>query len=51
MANYLSIQIELGKLKYNDVVAKYSQYKTDIDTKLKDDGWEINVSGNCVAAV
>ncbi len=31
MAKYLYIRIEDGALKYEDVVAKYPQYKSEID--------------------
>lgn len=34
MAKYLARQIKKGKLDYDAVVAKYPQYKEDIDTIL-----------------
>ena len=38
MAAYLAQQIEIGKLSYIAVVAKYPQFKNDIDTILVGDG-------------
>lgn len=34
MAAYLARQIKNGKLNYDEVVAKYPQYKADIDRIL-----------------
>ena len=34
MAKYLARQIKLGKLDYDEVVAKYPQYKEEIDEIL-----------------
>lgn len=34
MAAYLARQIKLGKLDYDAVVAKYPQYKAEIDAIL-----------------
>lgn len=34
MANYLARQIKEGKLNYDDVIAKYPQYKEEIDEIL-----------------
>lgn len=39
MEAYLAYRIELGKLKYTDVVAKYPQFKTGIDEILVADGY------------
>ena len=36
MANYLAGRIEKGKLNYNEVVAKYPQFKDEIDAILAD---------------
>lgn len=33
-ADYLVAQIKSGKLTYEEVVAKYPQYKDEIDAKL-----------------
>ncbi|MFL6562436.1 MAG: hypothetical protein ACJ8MO_40840 [Bacillus sp. (in: firmicutes)] len=38
MAAYLASRIEIGKLDYAAVVAKYPQFKTDIDLILVADG-------------
>ncbi len=34
MAKYLARQIKMGKLDYDAVIAKYPQFKNDIDTLL-----------------
>ena len=34
MAKYLARQIKLGKLNYDEVIAKYPQFKEDIDRYL-----------------
>lgn len=34
VADYLVRQIKLGKLTYEEVIAKYPQYKEEIDAKL-----------------
>lgn len=39
MAKYLARRIFGGHLDYNAVVAKYPQFKTDIDGYLKEWGW------------
>lgn len=38
MAKYLASQIKKGNLDYNKVVAKYPQFKADIDEILVNDG-------------
>ena len=38
MAAYLAMRIEEGKLHYSAVVAKYPQFKEDIDLILVADG-------------
>lgn len=45
MPEWLAERIELGKLNYNDVVAKYPEFKKDIDTQLSNDKYIINVDG------
>jgi hypothetical protein len=40
MAAYLAMRIELGKLDYSAVVARYPQFKEDIDTILVADGFQ-----------
>ena len=40
MAVYFAMRIESGKLNYALVVAKYPQFKTDIDAILVADGKE-----------
>ena len=40
MAAYLAYRIEKGKLDYKAVVAKYPQYKAEIDEYLIADGYE-----------
>ena len=37
MTEWLAGRIKLGKLNYNDVVAKYPEFKKDIDTLLSND--------------
>lgn len=34
MAKYLARQIKIGKLDYDEVVAKYPQFKAEIDAIL-----------------
>ena len=34
MAKYLASQIKKGKLDYDEVIAKYPQYKSEIDAIL-----------------
>lgn len=36
MAAYLALRIEQGKLDYVSVIAKYPQFKNDIDQSLTD---------------
>lgn len=38
MAEYLAHQIEIGNLKYSEVIEKFPHYKDDIDSTLKDRG-------------
>lgn len=45
MPEWLAGRIELGKLNYNDVVAKYQELKKDIVTQLNNDNYIINVDG------
>ena len=45
MPEWLAGRIELEKLNYNDVVAKYQEFKKDIDTKLSNDNYIINDDG------
>ena len=40
MAAYLAMRIEQGKLDYASVVAKYHQFKNDIDSILVADGFQ-----------
>ena len=40
MAAYLAMRIEAGKLDYAAVVAKYPQFKTEIDEILINDGYQ-----------
>lgn len=45
MAVYFASRIEKGKLDYKAVVAKYPQYKDDIDEILVADGYENLIVG------
>lgn len=45
MAGYLASRIEKGKLNYNAVVAKYPEFKEDIDLILASDGYTVNPDG------
>ena len=45
MPEWLAGRIELGKLIYNDVVAKYTEFKKDIDTQLTNDNYIVNEDG------
>lgn len=40
MAAYLAMRIEAGKLDYAAVVAKYPQFKAEIDEILINDGYQ-----------
>lgn len=40
MAEYLAKRIYQGKLDYDEVIAKYPQYKEEIDAYLEEWGWE-----------
>lgn len=40
MAGYLAMRIEQGKLDYTAVVAKYPQFKAEIDEILINDGYQ-----------
>jgi hypothetical protein len=40
VAAYLAMRIEDGKLDYSAVVAKYPQFKSDIDLILVADGFQ-----------
>ena len=40
MAGYLAMRIEAGKLDYTAVIARYPQFKADIDTILINDGFQ-----------
>ena len=40
MAGYLAMRIEAGKLDYTAVIARYPQFKVDIDTILINDGFQ-----------
>ena len=48
MAKYLAYQIILHKLMYNNVIARFPEYKEGIDKVLHDTGWMIDTEGNCV---
>lgn len=50
MAGYLAYRIELGKLNYDAVVAKYPQFKEDIDLILASDGYTVNADGTVTKA-
>jgi len=45
MAEYLAYRIGKGKLDYKAVVAKYPQYKAEIDKILVADGYEHLIVG------
>ena len=45
MAGYLAMRIEAGKLDYTAVVARYPQFKTDIDAILVNDGFHDLIVG------
>lgn len=45
MAAYFAMRLEKGKLNYNDVVAKYPQFKDEIDSILDADGYEVYEDG------
>lgn len=42
MPAYLVSQIKLGKIKYQEVIEKYPQYKEDIDRIFRDQGLDPN---------
>ncbi len=45
MAEWLAGRIELGKLNYNAVVAKYQEFKNDINSHLSIDNYIVNDDG------
>lgn len=48
MPEWLAGRIELGKLIYNDVVAKYPEFKNDIDTQISNDNYIVNADGTVI---
>ena len=40
MVGYLAMRIAAGKLDYTAVIARYPQFKADIDTILINDGFQ-----------
>ena len=46
MAAYFAMRLEKGKLNYNQVVAKYPQFKDEIDAILEADGYEVYEDGS-----
>lgn len=48
MLNYLIMRLEMGKMNYNAVIAKYPQYKTAIDEALAADGYVVSEDGTAV---
>lgn len=48
MGKFLAYQIILHKLMYNNVTARFPEYKDEIDKVLDDMGWIIDTEGNCV---
>lgn len=51
MAAYFALRLEKGKMNYNTVVAKYPQYKEDIDLILTADGYTVNDDGTVTLTV
>lgn len=45
MAGYLASRIEKGRLNYNAVIAKYPEFKDEIDLILASDGYTVNADG------
>lgn len=45
LAAYFAMRIEMGKLNYNTVIAKYLDCKDGIDLILATDGYTINEDG------
>lgn len=45
MVAYFAMRIEVGKVNYNVVIAKYPEYQSDIDLILTADGYIINEDG------
>lgn len=45
MSGWLASRIEKGKLNYNAVVAKYPEFKEDIDFILASDDYSVNADG------
>ena len=45
MAAYFAMRIEMGKLNYNTVIARYGQYAEDIKDILVADGYTLNSDG------
>ena len=47
MVKYFCLRLEAKKLNYNEVVAKYPQFKDGIDEKLAEDGYAVDGDGWC----
>lgn len=47
MVKYFCLRLEAKKLNYNEVVAKYPQFKEGIDEKLAEDGYAVGEDGWC----
>ena len=48
MAAYFAMRLEKGKLNYNDVIARYPQFKDEIDQIIAEDGYIVDENGNVV---
>lgn len=48
MAKWLAGRIELEKLNYNEVIAKYPEFKNDIDAYLGNDTYSSNMDNTTI---
>ena len=50
MINYLTQQLEIGKMNYNTIFAIpiYKQFQSGVDAKLAADGYKVRADGTVV---
>lgn len=50
MVNYLTQQLEIGKMNYNTIFAieRYKQFQSRVDAKLATDGYKVKADGTVV---
>ena len=50
MINYLTQQLEIGKMNYNTIfgIDRYKQFQSGVDAKLAADGYKVRADGTVV---